>query len=253
MALLDMFGPRGVPFAMTRSACAERSAVDRLGRDGVRHRPNRHGRFERCDESMRRRGFARAAVGMADAHDRCSLQRRNIMRRNTFVALLTGALLVVGATFWPSPANAQGRRGGVVIRGGFVYSPFYYGYYSPFWGPYPYYGYGGYPIGVPNSGDVRVLATPKQAEVFVDGFYAGVVDDFNGTFQRLHTTLGGHAITLHLEGYRTVTQNIYVTPDSTFKLQLMMDKLGPGEISDPPPIPARPLTRGGALLLSPGA
>jgi hypothetical protein len=141
------------------------------------------------------------------------------MRRSSVVALLTG-VLVAGAALWPSPANAQGRRGRVIVSGGFVYSPFFY---DRFWGPYPYYGYGAFPIGVRASGDVRVLATPKQAEVYVDGFYAGVVDDFDGVLQRLHTTPGGHAITLHLEGYRTVTQNIYVTPDSTFKLQLTMD------------------------------
>ena len=177
------------------------------------------------------------------------------MRRNTVVALLTGVLLI-GATFWASPASAQGRRGRVVIGGGFgyAYSRFFY---DPFWAPYPYYGYGAYPIGVRGSGEVRVLATPKQAEVFVDGFYAGVVDDFDGKLQRLHTTPGGHAITLHLEGYRTVTQNIYVTPANTFKLAITMDKLRPGETSDPAPIPARPLARGAARLpaypLSPGA
>jgi len=162
------------------------------------------------------------------------------MRRNTIVALLTGAL-VVGGTFWPSPASAQGRRGRVIVTGGFGYGyrPFFY---DPFWGPYPYYGYGAYPIGVRSAGEVRVLATPKQADVFVDGFYAGVVDDFDGTFQRLHMTPGGHAITLHLEGYRTVTQNVYVAPDQTLKLQLAMDRLRPGEASDPVPIPARPLS-----------
>lgn len=167
------------------------------------------------------------------------------MRRKTGVALLTGALLVAGATFGASPASAQGRRGRVVASGGFFYRPFFY---DPFWGPYPYYGYGAYPIGVRASGEVRILAAPKQAEVYVDGFYAGVVDDFDGTFQRLHTTPGGHAITLHLEGYRTVTQNIYVTPVSTFKLQLTMEKLQPGDTSGPPPLPARPLQRGGAYL-----
>jgi PEGA domain len=168
--------------------------------------------------------------------------------RRTIVAVFTGALLMVGATFWASPASAQGRRGGRVIVSGGFYRPFFY---DPFWGPYPYYGYGAYPIGAGSIGEVRVLATPKQAEVFVDGFYAGVVDNFDGTFQRLHMTPGGHAITLHLEGYRTVTQNIYVTPDDTFKLQLAMDRLRPGETSDPPPIPARPLSRRPAPLPAP--
>jgi hypothetical protein len=38
----------------------------------------------------------------------------------------------------------------------------------------------------------------------------------------------------------TVTQNIYVTPDNTFRLQLAMDKLTPGEVSAPPPLAACP-------------
>ena len=101
---------------------------------------------------------------------------------------------------------------------------------------------------------MRVLATPKQAEVYVDGYYAGVVGDFDGYFHRLHTTPGGHSITLHLEGYRTVTQNIYVRPESSFKLQLTMDKLRPGEASDPPPLPAHPVAQWSKALppASPG-
>jgi len=59
--------------------------------------------------------------------------------RRTIVAVFTGALLMVGATFWASPASAQGRRGGRVIVSGGFYRPFFY---DPFWGPYPYYGYG---------------------------------------------------------------------------------------------------------------
>jgi PEGA domain len=160
------------------------------------------------------------------------------MLRKISVALWPLVLLVVAATLWPSPVNAQMRRGRVFVVGRYAYSPFLY---DPFWGPYPYYG--AYVVGASPVGDVRVLATPKQAQVYVDGFYAGIVDDFDGALQRLRTTPGGHAITLHLEGYRTITENIYVTPGSTFKLQLTMDKLAPGEPSEPPPAPARSLGR----------
>jgi hypothetical protein len=44
------------------------------------------------------------------------------------------------------------------------------------------------------------------------------------------------------------TQNIYVAPDNTFKLQLNMDPLQPGETSVPAPLPARPLSRGEARM-----
>ena len=110
-------------------------------------------------------------------------------------ALLAGALVLASTGM----AHAQPRRGGrVVIAGGYFHSPFFY---DPFWDPY--YGYGFYPYGARADADVRVDVTPKQAEVYVDGYYAGLADDFAGVFKHLHTTPGGHAITLHLEGYRT--------------------------------------------------
>ena len=111
----------------------------------------------------------------------------------------------------------------------------------PLWG-YPYaaypYAYDGYPFA--SSSNVKTEVTPKATEVYVDGYYAGVADDFDGAFTRLHTSPGGHAVTLRLDGYRTVTQNIYVRPDSTFKLKEAMEKLAPGETSAPVPLPTLP-------------
>ena len=135
----------------------------------------------------------------------------------------------------------HGPRGHIIVGGGF---------YDPFWGPYYPYGYAyPYGYGYPDSpyaysptdaGSVKTEVTPKVTEVFVDGYYAGVADDFNGTFQRLHAATGGHALTLHLEGYRTVTENVYVRPDSTVKVTETMEKLAPGEVSEPVPSPAPP-------------
>jgi hypothetical protein len=87
---------------------------------------------------------------------------------------------------------------------------------------------------------VRFEVKPKQATVYIDGYYAGIVDDFDGTFQRLRTTPGPHELTLFLEGYRTHSQTAYLTPDHTFKVKFMMEKLGPGETSALPPPPAPP-------------
>jgi hypothetical protein len=159
-------------------------------------------------------------------------------------AMTTASVLVVGALLLGSSgvAEAQSRRGGrIVIGGGFGYGrgPFYYGF-DPFWGPYPY-AYGAYPYGTGGESNLRVQVTPRQADVYVDGYYAGPADDFDGVFKRLHTTPGGHAITLHLEGYRTVTQSVYVPPGTTFKLRDTMEKLAAGETSEQPPLPARPL------------
>ena len=142
----------------------------------------------------------------------------------------------------------RGRRG-VIIRGGF-YDPF-------FWGPYPYWGWGypypyeAYPYDLTPSGSVKTDVTPKQTEVYVDGYYAGVADSFDGAFKRLHTSPGGHTFSLRLEGYRTVSQNIYVRPDSTYKLSEAMEKLAPGEVSAPVPAPTRPAGRSDRMTPKP--
>ena len=72
--------------------------------------------------------------------------------------------------------------------------------------PYPYgYGYRTYEP----EASVRLEVKPKEAEVYVDGFYAGIVDDFDGTFQRLRVPPGEHELELWLEGYRTVRQKVF--------------------------------------------
>lgn len=155
------------------------------------------------------------------------------------VALLAATLVLAAAI----PVRAESRHDGrvVVVPRAFVYSPFFY---DPFWDPY--YAYGdpyAYPLSL--RGEVRVQVTPKQTRVYVDGYYAGVADDFDGVFQRLHVRPGGHAITLYLDGYRTITENIYVRPDTTTKLSETMEKLPAGETSAPVPPPANPAVQPG--------
>ena len=72
-----------------------------------------------------------------------------------------------------------------------------YGYpwYGAQWGPYPYpppYGYYGW-----IDASVRLEVTPRDAEVYVDGYYAGTVDDFDGTFQRLRVEPGQHDLEIY--------------------------------------------------------
>jgi PEGA domain-containing protein len=150
----------------------------------------------------------------------------NITKRITKSVLLVAVLIVtVSTAAHAEPFRGGGFRGRFGPRIGIGIG----GFYDPFWGPY--YPYGAYPyVVVHPTSKVRVEAVPKETEVFVDGYFAGTA----GT---VATTPGGHAITLFLPGYRTVTQNIYVRPDSTFKMNDTMDKLGPGEVSAPPPLP----------------
>jgi len=84
---------------------------------------------------------------------------------------------------------------------------------------------------------VRLEVKPREAQVFVDGYDAGLVDDFDGMFQRLRTQPGQHDITLYLDGFRTVHQKVLLTPDKTLDIKLRMEKLGPGEVNEARPIP----------------
>ena len=62
----------------------------------------------------------------------------------------------------------------------------------------------------------------------MDGYYAGIVDDFDGIFQRLNVPPGRHEITLKLEGYRTQHFKVYVPVDDTIKIHHDMVR-GAGE------------------------
>jgi PEGA domain len=164
------------------------------------------------------------------------------MTKKTLFGSLAGASLVIAATLWPSPAGAQVRPE-PVQPANCAPSPFVYDD-DPFWGPGPYPYSAAYLNGQCLSASVRVLATPVEANVYVDGFYAGLVDDFDGALQRLPVTPGDHAITLYLEGYGTVTKHVVASPDSPSQLQLTMDKLGPDDVSEPPPQAVRPIEPG---------
>jgi len=100
---------------------------------------------------------------------------------------------------------------------------------------YPY----GYRYAAPDA-SVKFDVKPKDAAVYIDGYYAGLVDDFNGAFQRLRTAPGGHEITLFLEGYRTYSERVYLSADTTFKLKQRMERLPAGEVAQRPPAPQPP-------------
>ena len=148
----------------------------------------------------------------------------------TVAALATIAFIALQ----PGTAFAQ-RRGGhahsVVFVGGY--------FYDPFFGPYPWwqpgaYAYPYYPV-YDDRAQVRLLVTPKEAAVYVDGYYAGIVDDFDGVFQSLPVPPGGHEITVFLEGFRTVHQKLFLTRNKTYKLRYAMQPVSAGEKSEAPP------------------
>ncbi len=145
-----------------------------------------------------------------------------------------------------------GYYGGYYNRYGYPYygyRPYYswgYGYY-PYSGLYfdswwltpPYYGYGAYARNSGDTGTIRMLVDEPKARVYVDGYYAGIVDDFDGMFQRLYVSPGEHDITLKLEGYKTHNFTAYVPYEGTLKLRWEMER-GEGEDGSGDPTLAPP-------------
>jgi len=167
--------------------------------------------------------------------------------RHTFI-LFTIATLVAS-----TPAFAQRRGGGAFHRSNVVFVGGYF--YDPFFGPYPWwplgaYPYGYYPAYYSDGVAIRVEVKPSDAAVYVDGYYAGIVDDFNGFFQRLRLSPGEHEITVYLEGYRTVHQHINLSRHSSYKINYVLQTLGAGESSEKPPaVPTVPTPPAGTYVL----
>jgi PEGA domain len=137
----------------------------------------------------------------------------------------------------------------------YYYSSFYPGYYgfygSGFYNPYFWrssgfgygYGYGQYPYPpyygpyYDNTGSARLQVTPRNTQVYIDGYFVGVVDNFDGNLQRLNVEAGEHELQLYLEGHRTFTQKVLFGRGTTLKILHAMQPLGPGESAGLPPKP----------------
>ncbi len=170
---------------------------------------------------------------------------------------LIGAFVCVGA-LWPTDSFAQRRGTGrtstrVVVVPRYYYSPFYYsrfyspwyygGFYDPFFFGYPY-SYGQYPYppyygrwAYDNTGAARLQVTPKNTQVYADGYFVGVVDNFDGSLQRLNLEAGQHELEFYLDGYQTFTQKVLFVRGRTLKITHAMQPLAPGESAGAPPKP----------------
>ena len=118
------------------------------------------------------------------------------------------SLLLVSVAFvamLPMTALARGRVG-VFVGPGF--GP--YGWYSPYYGMYPYGPY----FGAPNAGEVKLDTKIKDAEVFINGSYAGTV----GKLKTMTLRSGKYKIEIRAPGRTPFEQQIYVVAGKTIKL-----------------------------------
>lgn len=137
----------------------------------------------------------------------------------TAVALLSITMGVV-----PARAQSGGGHGGVhatplVHAGrsyghGYAMGPSYW--YDPYWyGAHSY----GYPPPAACYGGVRIKGAARDAQVYVDGAYAGIVDDFDGVFQRLTLEPGPHQLEVRTPGISPVPFDVNVQVGRTLTIR----------------------------------
>lgn len=159
---------------------------------------------------------------------------------------------------WPADAAAQRRvvRRGPVVRTAVVvssgyYRPYYYRpYFSPFYSPF-YGGFdsGWYPIYAqypryPGAyygrawSSARIDVKPREAQVYIDGYFVGIVDQFDGVFQRLDVPSGEHEIAVYLQGYRTYRQKTLFRPGEGYTFKAILEPVAAGAPGEPAPQPS---------------
>jgi hypothetical protein len=108
----------------------------------------------------------------------------------------------------------------------YYYRPYYYPFYGGFYHPYSFgYGYA-YPYYNYYVASIRTEVKPEEANVFVDGDYAGVADDFDGWWQRLDVEPGRHRLVFRAPGFAPYVVDIHAAPgrDAHIKYEMV-----PGE------------------------
>jgi hypothetical protein len=132
------------------------------------------------------------------------------------VSLLGIVALAAMLIFTPAPAAAAG---GVYFHGGFYGGGWYHGgwgwgwgpgWYSPYWGP----AWGAYYWG-PNTGNVKIYTPVKDAQLFIDGGYAGSV----AKSKKFPLRPGNHEIALRApQGQTIYDQRVQVLRGKTTEL-----------------------------------
>ena len=110
-----------------------------------------------------------------------------------------------------APVSASAAVRGFVVVG----RPHYYygGWYNPYWGPY-WSPYGGY-YAHPNSGEVKLDTKVKDAQVFINGAYAGVTRQNKSMYLRP----GSYNIEIREAGRTRYAERVYVVAGKTLHLR----------------------------------
>jgi hypothetical protein len=134
-------------------------------------------------------------------------------------ALATGLLLAVMPA---AQARGGGFRGGGFRGGGAVFVGPAFGYgYGPMWGPWGGWGYG-YPGiygGVysshPDSGQIKFDTKQKDAQVYINGSYAGTVKGLKSSWLQQ----GDYDVEVRAANGERYASKVYVSRGGTVKIR----------------------------------
>jgi hypothetical protein len=121
----------------------------------------------------------------------------------------TRLMILAAALATLVPVSAPAAVRGYVVVG----RPFYGGgFYSPYWGPYwgPYGGYYAHP----NSGEVKLDTKVKDAQVFINGAFAGTTHQNKSMYLRP----GSYNIEIRESGHTQYAERVYVVAGKTLHL-----------------------------------
>jgi hypothetical protein len=74
---------------------------------------------------------------------------------------------------------------------------------------------------------VRIDLPQRDAEVYVDGYFVGVVDDFDGVFQQVNLEAGPHRIEVRAPGFETIAFQVNIEPNRTITYRAELRPLQP--------------------------
>jgi hypothetical protein len=86
-------------------------------------------------------------------------------------------------------------------------------------------------------GSLQLNTVPGRAQVYVDDFYVGVVDDFGAGGRRLNLDPGPHRVLLRASGYYDLAFDVYIEPGRTMVYQ---GDMGPLPTAPPRVVPQAP-------------
>ena len=133
---------------------------------------------------------------------------------------------VATARQYPPSHGGGGHGGGYYYPWYAPWDPYSFGffYWDPLWWgasypAYPGYDYGAYAGGSSSAdygyGSLKLKVKPNDAQVYVDGYFAGVVDDYDGVFQKLNLGVGPHHIEIRADGYEPQEFDVQIQFDET--------------------------------------